>query len=445
MAAAILGAHSSPAFAQSLIARIMGSESYTVRFSTDTLPNGLRVLVVENRFAPIISAELHIRAGSRDDPPGRFGTAHLLEHNANDDRTFRLGAGLFNGAGTGPEETSYAVIGAANAADAGFYQMATGLGFPTFDPAKLKIQYDNVTAESNQRWFNYAYGLAAQCVQYLYWREGAACAGPAELEREARATSASDLQRFFTEHYRPDNAVLVVVGDISRADALSLATRYFGSWPRSRPPGTPRPPRPRAPTRRVTVSDRLAPAVRLDIAFATVTGQAPEFAAVNVLSTLLGRGGLLRRRLVDELHLFPRISTSGFDFRGPPEEAPLVITAVLAPGVEPDSGERAIMGEMARLAREPVKEDELERAKGLLALEFLRTTRDGTRALAYNLGYYATVLEQPELINSWLPMVNAVTASDLMSIMGQLLAVPPSVVVTTMPAAAGRAPAGQIR
>jgi predicted Zn-dependent peptidase len=188
----------------------------------------------------------------------------------------------------------------------------------------------------------------------------------------------------------------------------------------------------------MVLTDSLAPASRLDIAYATVAGGAPDHAALSVLATILVRGesSFLKRRLVDERQLATKVDISGVDLRGSSDPMPLIITAALKPGVEPATAESAIGEEIARLALNPVPRADLERAKSVLAREFLAVTRGGgSRGIAYTLGFYATVNRDPELINSWLRAVDAVAQNDLSNIVTRLFNSPPRAVVTTLPAA----------
>lgn len=429
---------SSPVRAQSLATRILESPAYRVRYSDDTLTNGLRVLIVESHFAPVISAELFVRAGMRDQVP-RPGIAHLLEHLTGDTLSdYPLRAGVAFNAGTGSQTTDYFFIAPSANFEPALYYLSAILRPLLLDSARLSREKSVVIAEGGQRASNRPYGLSESCLAQLYWNAQLNCTGPADWDRETLATSAEDLTDFFHTHYRPNDAVLVVVGDVATANALAHVKRYFGDIPRAPAPSLSELQTPSPAAKRFVLTDTLAPASRLDIAYATVAGDAPEYAALSVLAAVLGRGesSLLKRRLADERRLVTRIETSGLGFRGSSDPAPFIVTAVVERGVDPETAERAIGEEIIRLAVNPVARADLERAKGVLAREFLAATRsDGSRGLAYNLGFYATVNRKPELINSWLHAVDAVTQNDLSTIVARLFNSPPRVVVTTVPPA----------
>jgi zinc protease len=429
---------SHPVRAQSLATQILESPAYPVRYSDDTLANGLRVLIVESHFAAVISAELFVRAGMRDRVP-RLGIAHLLEHVTGDTLSdYPLRAGVAFNASTGSQITDYFFTAPSANFEPALYSLAAILRPLVLDSARLSREKNVVIAEGGQRASNRAYGLSESCLGQLYWVAQSNCTGPADWDRETLATGAQELTDFFHTHYRPDNATLVVVGDVATADALAHVSRYFGDIPRGSGLSLFESQTASPAAKRIVLTDTLAPASRLDIAYATVAGDAPEFAALNVLATVLGRGesSLLKRRLADERQLVTYIETSGVDLQGSSDPVPLIITAVVKRGVDPETAESAIREEIVRLATNPVPRADLERAKGVLAREFLARTRGGgSRGLAYNLGFYATVHRNPELINSWLHAVDAVTQNDLSTIVARLFNAPPRVVVTTLPAA----------
>jgi zinc protease len=409
-----------------------------VRYSDDTLANGLRVLIVESHFAPVISAELFVRGGMRDQVP-RPGIAHLTEHQTGDTLSdYPLRAGVVFNASTGSQVTDYFFTAPSTNFEPALYYLAAILRPPLLDSARLAREKNVVIAEGAQRASNRAYGMSESCLGQLYWTAQLNCTGPDDWDRETLATSADELRDFFRSHYRPNNATLVVVGDVATANALAQIGRYFGDIPRAPAPSLPASPTASPATKRIVLTDSLAPASRLDIAYATVAGGAPEYAALDVLATILVRGesSLLKRRLVDERQLATHIEVSGLDLRASSDPVPFIITAVVKPGVDPKPVESAIEEEMVKLAMNPVPRADLERAKSVLAREFLAATRGGgSRGLAYSLGFYATVNRNPELINSWLRTVDTVTQNDLANIVTRLFNSPPRAVVTTLPAA----------
>ncbi|MDP9203673.1 MAG: insulinase family protein [Gemmatimonadota bacterium] len=428
---------SHPVRAQSLATKILESPAYPVRYGDDTLANGLRVLIVESHFAPVISAELFVRAGMRDQVP-RPAIAHLLEHLSGDTLSdYPLRAGVAFNASTGSQVTDYFFTAPAANFEPALYYLAAILRPPLLDSARLSREKNVVIAEGGQRASNRAYGMSESCLGQLYWNAQLNCTGPDDWDRETLATGAEELTAFFHSHYRPNNATLVVVGDVATADALAHIGRYFGDIPRAPAPSLPASQTASPATKRIVLTDSLAPASRLDIAYSTVAGGAPEYAALNVLATILARGesSLLKRRLVDERQLATHIEVSGLDLRASSDPVPFIITAVLKPGVDPETAERAIGEEIVRLAVNTVPRADLERAKSVLAREFLAVTRGGgSRGLAYSLGFYATVNGNPELINSWLRAVDAVTQNDLSNIVTRLFNSPPRAIVTTLPA-----------
>jgi predicted Zn-dependent peptidase len=374
----------------------------------------------------------------RDHVP-RPGVAHFLEHVAGDTLSdYPLRAGVAFNASTGSQTTFYSFTAPSANFEPALYYLAAILRPPVLDSARLSREKSAIIAEGGQRASNRAYGLSESCLDQLYWNAQLNCTGPDDWDRETLAMRAEDLTDFFHSHYGPSHATLVVVGDVARADALVQIRKYFGDIPRAPAPSLFESQTASPAAKRIVLTDALAPASRLDIAYATVPGDAPEYAALSVLATILGRGesSLLKRRLVDGRQLVTQIETSGVDLQGSSDRVPLIITAVVKPGVDPESAERAIGEEIVRLAANPVPHADLQRAKSVLARQFLAQTRGtGSRGLAYTLGFYTTVNRNPGLINSWLHAVDAVTQNDLSTIVTRLFSSAPRVVVTTLPAA----------
>src|SRR5436190_877028 len=372
----------------------------------------------------------------RDQVP-QPGMAHLVEHLTGDTLDdYPLRAGVAFNASTGNQVTFYFFTAPSPNFEPALYYLAAVLRPPVLDSARLSREKNAVLVEAGQRVSNRAYGLSESCVGQLYRTAQLNCTGPDDWDRETRATRAEDVTEFFNSHYPPNNATLVVVGDVTTADALTRIRRYFGDIPPAPAAGLFELDMASPVTKRMVLTDSLAPASRLDIAYATVAGGAPGFAAISVLATVLGQGesASLTRRLVDERQLATPGEVSRVDLQAASDPVPLIITAVVKAGVDPDTVERAIGDEIARLATNPIPLADLERAKSVLARDFLAQTRGTSRGLAYTLGFFAAVNRNPELINSWLHAVDAVTQNDLSRIVARLFSSPPRAVVTTRPA-----------
>jgi predicted Zn-dependent peptidase len=253
---------------------------------------------------------------------------------------------------------------------------------------------------------------------------------------DLNAASEQDIKDFFRIYYAPNNAVLVVVGDFKTKDALALVRKYFESIPRQPdpPPDDQTEPAPKG-EQRVTLSDPLARATQVAIAYKTVPGNTPDFYALQVLSAALqgGQSSRLYQKLVRDKELVTSVGGFNAEMRGP---GAFYITATLRPGAKPDEVEAIIYDEIDRLKNEAIADWELQKSKSATRRAFLQ---NGQRSLstAIVIGQYAVYYNDPGLINTRLDKVSAVTKADVQRVAEKYLTKENRVVVITNPAPRG--------
>jgi predicted Zn-dependent peptidase len=249
------------------------------------------------------------------------------------------------------------------------------------------------------------------------------------------AASLDDVAGFFRTYYAPNNAVLSVVGDVDPAQVRAWVDHYFGGIPRN--PAIPPlgdlslPPVLGTETREV-VEDRV-PLPRHFFGFrAPVLGD-PRFDALEVASQILagGKGSRLYRRLVRDEHIAQDVAFFELGLIGGASIA--AGQATVRPGVDPAVVERAFEEELERLGREPVTDDELVRARALIEtyeLEALQRVDER----ADRLSMYATLLDDPEMINRQLERYLAVGKAEIQAVAADFLRPDNRAVLTYMPA-----------
>jgi predicted Zn-dependent peptidase len=250
------------------------------------------------------------------------------------------------------------------------------------------------------------------------------------------AASIEDVAAFFRTYYAPNNAVLSIVGDVDPAQARTWVERYFGEIPAHpaipAPGDTSLPPSLGAEAREV-VEDQV-PLPRHFFGFRAPVMGDPRFDALEVASQILagGMGSRLYRRLVREERIAQDVAFFSLGLIG---GASIVAgQATVRPGVDPAVVERAFEEELERLSREPVTEDELARARALIEtweLEALQRVDER----ADRLSMYATLLDDPDMINRQLHRYLAVSAPDIQVVAAEVLRPDNRVVLTYMPAA----------
>ncbi|MGC5329817.1 M16 family metallopeptidase [Micromonospora sp. DT62] len=426
----------------------MPDSGYPWPIETTRLDNGLRVVVSEDRTAPAVAVNLWYDVGSRHEPEGQTGFAHLFEHlmfegSVNVAKTEHMklvqGAGGSLNATTNPDRTNYFETVPAEHLELALWLEADRMGglVPALTQETLDNQRDVVKNERRQRYDNVPYGDAWLRLLPLLYPPGhpyhhATIGSMADLNAADLAT----FQAFHRTYYAPNNAVLTVVGDASAAEVFALADKYFGAIaPRAEIPPAP-------DGRTVPATGRPAvetvtaevPAPRVYVAHRTHPFGSPGYDVLTVLATVLGsgRGSRLYQRLADGERIAQpdMVGAYGVDLAHAP--APLIATATARPGVSAERLGAGLAEVVDELATVPVTTTELDRAKSLLSTSWWRqmSTVDGR---ADTLGRYATQFGDPAKAAERLPAWLAVTAEQIAEAAAEVLAADDRVTLTYLP------------
>ena len=417
---------------------------------TARLDNGLRVVVSSDRTAPVVCVNLWYDVGSRHEPAGQTGFAHLFEHlmfegSAHVAKTEHMklvqGSGGSLNATTNPDRTNYFETMPAEHLELALWLEADRMGglVPALTQETLDNQREVVKNERRQRYDNVPYGDAWLRLLPLLYPPGHpyhhATIGSME---DLNAADLATFQAFHARYYAPNNAVLTVVGDAAPAEVFTLAEKYFGAIeavadipaaPDGRLPG------PATEPARETVTGTV-PAPRLYLAHRTHPFGTAGYDAVTVLSTVLGsgRGSRLHQRLADGARLAQPdyIGAYGVDLAHAP--APLIVTATAKDGVAAEALEAGLTQVLDSLITEPVTDAELDRAKALLTTSWWRQLSTvGGRA--DTLGRHTTQFGAPEAAGQRLPGWLAVTAQDIAEVAAEVLQPRSRVTLTYLPTA----------
>lgn len=343
------------------------------------LPNGLRVVLAERRGVQLVSAQLVVLSGSEVDPPRQAGLAELTagmlakgtrrrSASALAQAAESLGGALESSAGW--HQSEIAVTVTVPKLDAALALVGEAVQQPAFAPAEL----DRLRAQALDE-LKVAYSrpatLATLASQRQLFGSGAyghpSSGTPASLSRIDRAA----LLAYHARHYRPDNAVLVLAGDLDAGSALRLARRHFGAWKASRPAGVQRTAPMGAPLpQTVTVIDMPASGQTAVVVAAPLSPLTSDRATAAVMNAVLGGG--YSSRLNQEIRIRRGLSygaTSVLDMRPGGNSLRAVVQTKNASAAEVV---RLVQAEFDRLVATPVGAAELAARKASLIGEFSR-------------------------------------------------------------------------
>jgi zinc protease len=402
-----------------------------VPFVIDTLPNGLTLIVHEDRTVPVVSSNVWYHVGSGDEKVGRTGFAHLFEHlmfmgskNAPYPQFDRLleAAGANNNGSTNPDRTNYYEEGPTNALPLMLWLEADRLGWMLegMDRPKVDLQRDVVKNERRQSYENQPYGLAFENLTKAIYPKGHPYSwSTIGSMDDLSAASLDDVKEFFRTYYAPNNATIVVAGAVNPDSVRRAVRQMFGEIPRG--PAITRP-KPAAFTLRDTVmvlEDRVQ-LPRLYLAWHGTKEYSSDDAALDIASYVLS--GARNSRLTQALVYQKEIATSANAFNSSKRlDGDIQIVATARPGVALDSIKNAIDDELRKLAAQGPTARELEQAKNAIEASFLnRLEFTSAKADQLNSYYYAT--GNPDFFQQDLDRYRAVTAADVQRVVRQYFA-----------------------
>ena len=389
-----------------------------INHTSHTLSNGLKVIVHEDDSTPLVTTNILYKVGARDEDPQRTGFAHLFEHlmfggsvNIPEyDSPLQL-AGGDNNAFTNNDITNYYLTLPANNIETGFWLESDRMLSLDFSEKSLEVQRSVVIEEFKQRYLNQPYGdvwLLLRPLAYKVHPYQWATIGK-EVSHIANA-NLDDVRDFFFRFYCPDNAILVVAGNVKAGNVFSLAEKWFGEIKRkivARPLYATEPVQ--QEMRELTVRRKI-PYDSVYRAYHMCSRLEPEFYAIDLISDILSRGrsSRLYNTLVKEKKLFSEVNaypTSDFD-RGL-----FVIEGKLVNGVSMKDAEEGLDEVVNRLCNELVGVDELEKVKNKVESTMIFSEMDlAGRALNLAIAEY---MGDVNLINTELELYRKVTSDDI--------------------------------
>jgi len=411
---------------------LLGAQGTPLRVPVvvDTLPNGLTLIIHEDRTVPVVTTNVWYHVGSGDEKVGRTGFAHLFEHlmfmgskNAPYPQFDRLleAAGANNNGSTTGDRTNYYESGPASALPLMLWLEADRLGWmlETMDGAKVDLQRDVVKNERRQSYENQPYGLVTENLLPALYPAGhpyswSTIGSMADLS----AASLEDVKDFFRTYYAPNNATIVVAGAVNPDSVRRTVRAMFAEIPRGPAITRPAPAPFTVRDTLITLEDRVQ-LPRLYLAWHGVKEYSADDAALDIASYVLA--GARNSRLTQALVYEREIATSTSAFNSSKRlDGDFQIVATARPGFGLDTLKAVIDAEVRRLAASGPTARELGQAMNSIEAQFLnRLEFSSAKADQLNAYYYAT--GTPDWFQQDLERYRRVTAADVQRVVRQYL------------------------
>ncbi|MDX2033033.1 MAG: pitrilysin family protein [Blastocatellia bacterium] len=432
---------SAPVFGQGKKAS-PGTGTIKVNFQDVRLKNGLRVMLVEDHSAPVVSVAFTFDVGSRNERKGRTGFAHLFEHmmfagsenvGKNEYSLLIDTNGGQNNATTDQDRTLYFATVPANQLEMILFIEADRIRALDVTRAELDIQRNAVQEERRLGVDNQPYGrMEEEFDEHVYDNFVYKHSVIGSME-DLNAASLEDVKSFFRTYYAPNNAAMALVGDFNAAQAMALIRKYFEVIP-----SQPAPPKvdvtepEQTAERRFTIEDPLARLPMVQMAYKGIIANTPDAYAMQVLANVLstGQSSRLYQKLVKEKELVAQVFGGSSLNRG---TGYFSIRAIAAPGKKVEEIEAAIGEELERLKKEPIADWELEKAKNFSRRSSIQRLQSSL-GVAFQLTENAIAFNDPGLINTQFARLAAVTKEDVRRVANKYFKNTVRTVGITMPA-----------
>jgi zinc protease len=341
-----------------------------IKFDKFQLSNGLRVIVHQDKSTPIACLNILYDVGSRDEHPEQTGFAHLFEHlmfggsvNIDSyDEPLQLVGGE-NNAFTTNDLTNYYLTLPVENLETGFWLESDRMLSLAFSDKSLEVQRNVVIEEFKQRYLNQPYGdvwlllrpMAYKVHPYLWDTIGK------EISHIENA-KIEDVKNFFKKYYCPNNAIMVVAGNVQVEEVKKLSEKWFGTIPKGPENKRNLPKEPVQTEGRTLTVERNVPVDAIYKAYHMCSRKDKAYYAVDLISDVLSQGNSsrLHKTLIKDKKLFSDLHAY---VMGDFDEGLFVISGKLTQGVTMEAADEAIQQELEKIKNELVSVDELTKVK----------------------------------------------------------------------------------
>ena len=391
-----------------------------------TLPNGLKVVSLQDNSSPTVAIHVFYNVGSKNDPPGRNGFAHLFEHimfkstkNMKSEMMDRLteDVGGFNNASTSDDFTNYYEVVPSNYLETLIWAEADRMANLTVDEPNFKSERAVVEEEFRQSVLAQPYGMLNEYIQQLSYTTHPYKRTTIGTLADLDSATVKDVQDFHTTFYRPDNAYLIVVGDFDQKQFDAWTDKYFGRIAR--------------PTTKIPRVTETEPARTKEVRYIKTVPNVPfpavaitymgprstdaDIPALQVADKILsgGESSRLYQSLVYKQHIAQEAS---FNLDNRVEGGLLYFLAIASEGKTPEMLEKSLLDELKLIQDKGVTASELAKAKNQLIADAVRR-RENNDGKAISIERSVVYQLDPKAVNTSVTALQAVTAADVQRVM----------------------------
>ncbi len=415
-------------------------------YTMSTLPNGLKVVLLEDHSTPVVHLAVWYHVGSKNERPGRTGFAHFFEHmmfkgsknvEAEGHPSYISSVGGQSNAYTNEDATVFWETVPSQYLPLVLWLEADRMASLKIDERAFKNEREVVKEERRMRIENQPYGRLQEIIADQTFVAHPYKHPVIGSMKDLDAASVDDVRQFFQTYYVPNNATAVVVGDFDSKEALAMVTHYFGRVPASDQPVPREIPQEPAQTRekRVTLHDDW-PLPAVVVAHHITADGNPDSYPLHIASKILsdGQSSRIYRKLVYEKGL----ALTAFGGGNIIEDPNLFFAvALVQPGHTTEETTAALIAELDKLREQPVSAAELQQAKHQFARDYI-LGRESIQSKAEQLGHAVVIHNDIKTADDEFDIFQNLTAADVQRVAKRYFTPENRTVITILPKGTGK-------
>jgi len=390
-------------------------------YTMTTLPNGLKVVFLEDHSTPIVHVEIWYHVGSKNEKAGRTGFAHFFEHmmfkgsknvEPEGHPSYISSVGGQSNAYTNEDSTVFWQTVPAQYLPLVLWLEADRMASLRIDEAAFKTEREVVKEERRMRIENQPYGRLNEIIYDHAFTVHPYKHPTIGSMKDLESASLEDVRDFFRSYYVPSNATLVLAGAFETKEAQALVTQYLGRVPKAAhevPRDIPKEP-PQTKEKRVTIEESWELPAVVVAHHITYDGH-PDSYPLHIASKVLSDGQ--SSRIYKKLVYDKQLALAAFGGGNIIEHPNLFFAvAIVHPSKSPDEAVDTLIGELDRLRNEPITAAELQQAKNQFARDYI-FSRESNKDKASHLGHAVVIHDDIKTADGEFDIFMNITAADV--------------------------------